>query len=195
MKATYVALLGTKVGAMTRMLTYFRVYMSYGWFQRQRYVQRSASYHGRDLHARKMNDIVATEWELMKRGLVVRKPWSWLTEHNIACSLLTCCSDAGEDPALSIWHRCSIGWVVFPQDLHAAAPRRGRHPIRVIPGPVPYQNSKVILSIDLEEVMQSIRLKFNIFQAKHDQGQWGHLGYIALILFPDSVQKSAEATI
>lgn len=185
MKATYVALLGTKVGAMTRMSTYFRVYMSYSWFQRQRYVQGSASYHGRDLHARKMNDIVATEkWELMKRGLAVRKPWFWLTDHHIGYSLLTCCHDPGEDPALSICHRCSIGWVVFPQDLHAAAPRRWRHPFRVIPGPVPYQNSRVILSIDLEEGMQSIRFKFNHFQAKTWSGSMRSSGFFLLNFIP-----------
>lgn len=50
-----------------------------------------------------------------------------------AFQLLTCCSDPREDPALSIFHRLPICGMVFPQDLHTAAPRRGRDAVRVIP--------------------------------------------------------------
>lgn len=62
---------------------------------------------------------------------------------------LTCCRDPGEDPALPVRDRLTIGRVVLPQDLHAAAPRRRRHPIRVIARPVAYQDAEVILGVYL----------------------------------------------
>lgn len=63
----------------------------------------------------------------------------------------TCRGDSREDPALSVRHRLPVGRVVLPQDLHAAAPRRWRHPPGVIPSPVPHQNPKVILGVDLKQ--------------------------------------------
>lgn len=63
--------------------------------------------------------------------------------------LLTCCHDPGEDPALPVRDGLAIGRVVLPQDLHAAAPRRRRHPISVIARPVAYQDAKVILGVYL----------------------------------------------
>lgn len=65
-------------------------------------------------------------------------------------SFLTCCGDRREDPTLSVWHRRAVGRVVLPQDLHAAAPRRRRHSVRVIARPVPHQNPEVILSVNLQ---------------------------------------------
>lgn len=62
---------------------------------------------------------------------------------------LTCCRDPGEDPALPVRDRLTIGRVVLPQDLHAAAPRRRRHPIRVIAWPVAHQDAEVILGVYL----------------------------------------------
>lgn len=62
---------------------------------------------------------------------------------------LTCCRDPGEDPALPVRDGLTIGRVVLPQDLHAAAPCRRRYPIRVIARPVAYQDAKVILGVYL----------------------------------------------
>lgn len=64
---------------------------------------------------------------------------------------LTCCSDPGEDPTLPIFHGYAIGGMVFPQDLHTAAPACRRDAVRVVPRPVPDQNSIIILGIYLEK--------------------------------------------
>lgn len=107
--------------------------------------------------------------------------------NNITCFpecfslIVTCCGDPREDPALSVWHRRRIGGVVFPQDLHAAAPRGGRDSIRVISGPVPHQDSKVILSVYLEKHCMTVnynRVTLNlsdlssdkIYDTKHMEG-------------------------
>lgn len=80
---------------------------------------------------------------------------------------LTCCRDPGEDPALPVRDRLTIGRVVLPQDLHAAAPRRRRHPIRVIARPVAYQDAEVILGVYLRGATRLINQRRQIESFLH----------------------------
>lgn len=46
--------------------------------------------------------------------------------------------------------------MVLLQDVHAAAPGRGRNAVRVVAGPVPHQDAVVILGVDLRGAQQLI---------------------------------------